>query len=279
MFDSHVMIHADELAELFGFDSTRASKLTILLTKIYGAQKEHTHTTASEGQTLLRNLYPTFIGGTDPHNLKVLPPEAVAGLLGRMIFVTTSEKRQPIAWPSRDSESDELYKLIKYDLHTISQLRGEVKVSKSAHDFFKTWYDDRSNTKVEDARVDAFYERCHDTARKISMLFSVSESSDLEVSEAHMKHAIECIEAQIPEFGRVLAWMGTSTFSQNRAKFLDILRRQQGVGTRKQLLSLLSISLEDIHAVEETLEQEGKIDCRVTGKTMMYKLSKEELGK
>ena len=276
-YDSHVLIHADELAELFGFDRQRASRFTILLTKIYGAQTEHTHTLATEGQLLLRNLYPTLLAGTDPRNLKVLPEEAVAGLIGRLVFVTASEKRKPIAWPHPSDDDDALYELLKYDLHTISQLRGEVSITSDAHARFEDWYVHLAETREEDARLDAFRERCHDTALKISILLSISAGDCLFVTDRHMEKGIEYIERQIPEFGRVANWAVSSTYAQGRARFIDILRRQGGVGMRKQMLKVMAIPLEEINILETSLEQEGTVTLRMSGKNMFYKLAKEEI--
>lgn len=275
-YDSHVLIHADELAELFGFDKTRASKLTILLTKIYGAQAEHTHTLATEGQLLLRNLYPSFLAGTDPRNLKVLPEEAVAGLIGRLVFVTASEKRQPIAWPTPSASDRALYQKLKSDLNTISSLTGEIKVTQQSHDCFEEWYNGLGSKKQEDTRLEAFRERCHDTALKIAMLLSISSTNTLTLEHPFVERGIEHIERQIPEFGKVANWAAASSYAQNRAKFIDLLRRQGGVGFRKQALKALAISLDELVILENSLEAEQILVCKLSGKNMIYKLSKEE---
>lgn len=271
-YDSHVFLHADELAELFGFDKQRASRFTILLTKIYGAQAEHTHTLATEGQLLLKNLYPTFLAGTDPRNLKVLPEESIAGLIGRLIFVTASDKRKPIAWPSPSDDDNALYDKLKYDLHTISQLRGELVVSPEAHERFEDWYVKHSETVEEDTRLDAFRARCHDTALKLAVLLSISSSDSLVLSDSNMEMGIDYIERQIPEFGRVANWAVASTYAQNRARFLDTLTKQGNVGMRKQMLKLMMIPLEELTILEQSLEAEGTVEVRIAGKNVFYKL-------
>lgn len=283
-YDSHVLIHADELAELFGYDRQRASRFTILLTKIYGAQAEHTHTLATEGQLVLKNLYPTLLAATDPRNLKVLPEEAVGGLIGRMIFVTAQEPRAPIAWgpdpASRETREQELlYERLKSDLERISQLSGEMFLTPAARTYFATWYNKHAQTKQEDSRVDAFRARCHDTALKVAMLLSIAKHDKLVLDELYMARGIEYIERQIPEFGRVANWAVASTYAQNRARFIDTLRRQGGVGMRRQMLKLLALPLEDITILETSLEQEGTLTIQPAGGKMIYRLSKQEMGK
>jgi len=276
-YDSYILIHADELAELFGYDRQRALKLTMLLTKIYGAQSEHTHTLATEGQILLRNLYPGLLAATDPRNLKVLPEEAVAGLFGRMIFVTARDKREPIAWPQPDDEEHALYEQLKYDLHSVSILQGEIVTTPKARDLFSEWYVDLCKAKIDDPRLEAFHERCHDTALKLAMLLAIATGDELVLTHEHMARGIDYIERQASEFHSVINWAASSIYAQNRAKFIDTLRRQGGVGMRRQMLKVLALPLEDILTLETSLEQEGTLDIRITGKNIIYKLSKEEL--
>ena len=135
---SDIMIHADELANLFGYDRLRASKMAILLTRIYESPEKYEHTTKTDTKILLRNLYPTLLAGTDPRNLKVLPEEAVGGLIGRLIFVTAREKRRAIAWPERSDRSKALYEngCNRWSHHMLGQygIRIQPSMGKSRTD-------------------------------------------------------------------------------------------------------------------------------------------------
>lgn len=278
-WNSDFFLHADELGELFGYDRVRASKLTILLTKIYGCQDEHPHTTASEGQLLLRNLYPTFLGGTAPQNLKVLPEDAVGGLLGRLIFVTSDNPRPPIAWPDPSADDRVLWNKLGADLTFISRLKGEIKKTPEAREHFKEWYEGNTREKSDDPRVDAFRARCHDTALKIAVVLSISESDRLVLTDKHVARGIDYIEKQIPEFSKIAAWTTSSIYAQNRAKFIDILRRQGKFGTRKAMLKIMALPVEEIQIIENSLQEEGilQIIIDTKGKTMIYKLIRENL--
>lgn len=276
--DSHVIIHMDEVAESFGYDRARASKFTILLTKIYGAQDEHTHTIASEDQILLRNLYPVVLAGTDPNNLKVIPDDAVAGLFGRLIFVAEKTKKRNIAWsnPEEDKAADALYEILKYDLHTISTLNGEMTPTDEAKAMFEMWYNELGNKKIDDPRVEGFRQRCHDTALKIAMVHSLSESNNLIISAGHVAKGIKQIELQLPEFNNLSQWSSANEYAQRRAKFIEYLRRQGGAGTRSQAMKMMTISLDEMIILEHSLEAEHTVEVSINGKYVFYKLSKEE---
>lgn len=278
-WNSDFFLHADELGELFGYDRVRASKLTILLTKIYGCQDEHPHTTASEGQLLLRNLYPTFLGGTAPQNLKVLPEDAVGGLLGRLIFVTSDNPRAPIAWPDPSADDRTLWEKLGKDLSFISKIKGEIKKTPEAREYFREWYEGNNREKSSDPRVDAFRARCHDTALKIAIVLSISESDKLILTDKHVARGIDYIEKQIPEFSKIAAWTTSSVYAQNRAKFIDILTRQGKFGTRKAMLKMMAIPLEELQIIESSLEEERTLQmyADAKGRTMIYKLIKEDI--
>lgn len=277
--DSHVIIHMDEVAESFGYDRTRASKFTILLTKIYGAQDEHTHTIASDDQILLKNLYPVVVAGTDPNNLKVIPEDAVAGLFGRLIFVAENKRKRDIAWSSEeeDKKADELGKLLKYDLHTISQMHGEMKPTDEARAAFEVWYKQLgAKEKFADPRIEGFRQRCHDTALKIAMVLSLAERDDFIVELGHVTKGIKHIEQQLPEFQNLSQWASASDYAQRRAKFIEYLRRQGGAGTRSQAMKIMSIPLDEMVILEHSLEAEKTMEMSIAGKSVFYKLNKDE---
>lgn len=277
--DSHVMVHADELATTFSYDRSRAAKFTMLLTEIYGSDEEYMHTLASENQIVLRNLYPVFLAGTDPRNLKVLPEDAVAGMIGRTIFVTEKKLKRLIAWSSDEDDvlADALGSKLKEDLQIISSLHGQVTVTQKANDLFKSWYTDGKREAHDDPYTSAFYARCHDTALKLAMLFSISCNDSLIIDYKHVAKGIEYVEKQVQEFSNVREWAATSTYSQTRARFIDMLRRQGGAGTRRQMMKMLSISLEEITGIETSLEAEHTVTIKMIKPNIVYKLSKEEL--
>src|SRR6266571_5580946 len=65
---SDVVVHSDELANLFSYDKQRASRMAILLTQMYDAEEDYVHTTKTDSKIILRNTYPVLIAGTDPRN-------------------------------------------------------------------------------------------------------------------------------------------------------------------------------------------------------------------
>jgi len=278
--DSHVFLYADELATLFGYEKQTASRLAILLTEIYGCPDHYEHTTKGEGVVDLFNLYPTLLAATDPRNLKVLPEEAVGGLIGRTIFVTAGKKRKSIAWPDELLGSDqELREKLVHDLREINSLEGNFRADPEARRLFADWYEAQDQLpSTGNPQLDAFQARYHDTAIKIAMLVSLARGNELVVRKSHMMAGINIIESQLPEFSRVMNWTSTSIHSQNRAKFLDILQRYQGVATRPIMLRAMGLTVDEFGVLENTLIQEGSITTRKIGRDLIYKITTEGRG-
>lgn len=259
MTDSHVVIYADELASLFSFDKQRASKMTMLLTRLYESPPDYEHTTKSDSKIITFNNYVTLIAATDPKNLRVLPEEAIGGLLGRLIFVTAYERRGLIAWPKMTDERLELRKRLVHDLTIISKVKGEMKITQDAMDLFEKWYLVINSRKNEDSTTKAFIARCHDTALKVAMLIALSRTSDLTLTSQHVAGGIAFIEKLLPEISRVISWTVNTTFSQNKTKCVDLIRRKGGIISRKELLNRMGISNDDFTVLTNTMFEDGTL--------------------
>lgn len=262
---SNVIIHADEIANLFSYDVQRAKQMVIYLTRTYESPAVYDHTTARDRTVRLFNNYPVLIGGSDPVNLKTMPEEAIGGLTGRLIFVLETERRHNNpGWKRDDAEATRRKLLREYlihDLQRIARLRGEIKASKEAMDYYDDWYRDLSGKDTKDPDTDAFYNRCHTTALKLAIVKTVSESDSMDLNIAHIKWGIVLVEAQLPLFKRVRMWKGHTHFEQNRAKLLQYLQSQpRGLGTRRKALDHLGISANDFDQLLLTLIQAGKVE-------------------
>jgi len=255
--ESHIFIHADELATLFSYDKQRASRLSILLTQMFNCPSKYETTLKSEAQMIIHNCYPTLLAATDPFNLKVLPEDAIGGFLGRCIFVTGKKRRRNIAWP--EFSGDNLHDKLLVDLARIGSLSGEVTVPGNTREHFSKWYDIISEVEITDRRLAAFHQRMHDTALKLATLLCVASSNSLILDLKYLQAAIAIVEAQKKEFAQIQDWSTGTNYAQNRTKFIDLMRRNGGIATKKLVLRQLAISIQDFNALKMALEEEGTI--------------------
>ena len=282
---SDVSIFADEVANLFSYEKTRAAQMVIFLTRTYTCPAIYDHTTVRDSLVRLYNLYPVLLGGTDPRNLKVLPEEAVGGLTGRLIWVIATDRRANNSGWRKDRRKSLAKELLReyliHDLQRISHLQGEMQVTDIAQEMYDEWYNELSTKNTKDPATDAFYHRCHTTALQIAMLMSISERDDLVVTPTHIRGAIALVEEQLPEVKRVSMWSGGSLYEQHRAKLLHYMQNQGGLALRRPLLKYMGMQAEDFEKLLTTLVQDGSIEPQaiMLRQDKVYKLTKDGYGK
>src|SRR5437016_506048 len=261
---SDVAIFADEVANLFSYERTRASQMVIFLTRTYTCPSVYDHTTVRDSTVRLHNLYPVLLGGTDPRNLKVLPDDAVGGLTGRLIWVIEKGRRaNNPGWRTdalRATRRALLREYLIHDLQKISRLQGEMQVEPAGMELYNAWYDELSKREAHDPETDAFYHRCHTTALHIATLLSLAGRDDLTITARHVQGGIALVEQQLPEIKRVMLWSGGTQYEQQRAKYIQYLQSNRGVATRRALLHHCAIGSDDFDKLTATLVQDGTVE-------------------
>lgn len=280
---SDVAIFADEVANLFSYDKTRASQMVIFLTRTYGCPSVYDHTTVRDSTVRLHNLYPVLLGGTDPRNLKVLPDDAVGGLTGRLIWIIESARRKNNpGWKINSTEGlrrRALREMLIHDLVEIGRLEGEVNVNEGAQRIYNEWYEQLSQKDTKDPEIDAFYQRCHTTALRVAILIGMSRNNWLKIDEECMQIGIHFVEQQLPTIKRVNVWSGASQFEQHRAKFINYLYHAGGTSIKQKLLQHMGISGEDYVKLVGTLVQDGTVIIHTVGNNEVVTLTKEALAR
>ena len=260
---SDVAIFADEVANLFSYERTRASQMVIFLTRAYGCPAIYDHTTVRDSIVRLHNLYPVLLGGTDPHNLKVLPEDAIGGLTGRLIWIVESQRRKNnsgwIMDDRRHAERAALREMLIHDLQTIAALAGPMRVDWQAMKLYDLWYEALSKKDPGKPEIDAFYQRCHTTALRLATLLSISRSNERIITEQHMAGGIALVEQQLPEIERVALWSGNSVYEQHRAKLINFLQHSGGVSLRRLALRHMGMPSDEFDKLVATLIQDHTV--------------------
>ena len=277
------VLFADELANLFGTERNRSSKMVILLTTTFMCTDVYDHLTVRDSLERLYNLYPVVLAATDPSNLKVLPADAIGGLTGRIIWIIEREKRHVNpGWINPNDTATlrqtALRECLIHDLQCVSQMQGNMAFASDAQAMYDAWYQILSTKDERDPRTDAFYHRCHTTALQIAMLLSISNGNNMLVSAVHMANAIKLIEAQLPDIKRVTIWSGAGQYEQQRSKYITYLQGQGGKALRRNLLRYMGISVAEFDQVTITLTEDGTIESpRILGNETILQLTQKAI--
>lgn len=265
--DSTLFIYEDELAALFGYEKQTASRMSIFLTGTYGCKPKYMHTTSTGGHVLINNACFTILAATAPENLVVLPPDASGGFLGRLVIISSGTRRRNIAWPSFGP--DKLRLALISDLAEINKLDGEFIITPEAREFFEVWYNKQAAITFKERWMNAFHERCHDTALKVAMLLGISRSDNLVLNVAHVEAGIKTIEELLPGLKHVGIWLTPGEFGQARARVEELIEKAKTI-RRSDVLKVTRISAKELDEIESTLEQENYMTINVVGRDRVY---------
>ena len=261
--DGSVLIHADELSNLFG----KASYITDLmsfLTAGYTSKTKLDFLTRSKKLCRLRNACIGLLAGTTPDQMcEIFPTMTMtSGLLGRIMLVSGYKGTK---YPKPELNKSMRGPLIE-DLQDISTMYGEMKLTKEADTFFDSWYMTIPDDPPQE--LASFYERKHDHVLKLAMLISAAESSVLSITKAHLESAITAIDYAEQFIPEALAYIGASMQSSVVDLVFSIIRKshpermQHSVLLRKVYRRIKNKS--DFGDIIEILHESGRINIEVS---------------
>lgn len=206
--DGSLLIHADELSNLFG-KASYISDLMSFLTAAYTSKAKLDFLTRSKGLGSVRNPCITILAGTTPDSMSEIFPSLTlaSGLIGRILLIV-GERGERIPKPKLKKS---LRPDLIHDLGEISKLYGEMTITKETEAAFDVWY--KNFPEHPPAELSTYYERKHDHVWKASMIMSISESDNMIITRDHFLSAIQAVELVEARMGEVLAFIGASTQS------------------------------------------------------------------
>jgi len=270
--DGSLLVHADELAYLFG----KASYITDLITFFTAAYSSKTRMdflTRNKGLAKVRNPCPSILAGTTPEQMGDIFPSLVlaSGFMARVLLVWGSNVER-VAKPALRREMEDA---LIHDLGCISQLCGEIKLTEEADDYFDSWYEALKPPEVPE--LIAFYQRKHDHALKAAICISVAESDEMKITLDHLNaaiSAIEYVEARIPD---AIASIGATIQSTIGDQIVNIIRSKapssiSHSAVLRRIYKRLNYGAQEFQQIIESLKQAEKIKEVASERGIFYTL-------
>lgn len=187
-----------------------------------------------------------------------------SGFFGRVAVVPDEfnyERR--VYAPKQPRNYEETVEKIKDRLHWMTQCSGEFKMTHSAREADKTWYENR---RVPDELMRPFWRRQHDLALKLAMVLSLCDSLNLKINSKHITAAHDLSERSmymLPDIIR-FATMPESNQKINRVK--DAIHSARKIQHTKLLrkMFVFNINAKELGWIVEHLLQEGRIERRIS---------------
>lgn len=259
-FHSSITIISKELGVFLGNQNT---DMLIFLTDIYDAADFWKYRTIKRGMDSIENSWLSMLAATTPSWL--VSSSAVTaigeGFTSRVIFIVANDKRKKEAFPELSPREILAKENVIHDLEIVTDINGKLEFTPQARDFYSDWYKGSNiNILDDDPRFAGYLERKPTHVLKIASVFSIAESSDMQIQEYHIKRAIEelkCVEFDMKDaFGGA----GKSPDTEEIHYLIDIIKQNKKI-YRKDLLRLVmrDISVNKISFLLQHLLDSGEI--------------------
>lgn len=267
------------VAELGTFLDPQNREMVDWLTHMWDGQKEvFRREIKLDGMTTLYNPWVNLIACTTPSWLKANFPEGLigGGLTSRIVFVYGDKKRQLIAYPSREIES-ETYKdeelCLLHDLKQIAELCGEYKLTEEAFEWGDAWYRHHLNgglpAHLASSRFEGYVHRKQAHVHKLAIVFAASQRNELVITKADLIAAEEHMTALEKDMLTVFSSIGVSTAANITSEVVKSIQNYKSIELKA--LWRLHMGTLDVRSFEESIRSAilaGEVKKEGSGDTM-----------
>ena len=257
------------------FLNDRDQMLISSLTDLFDCADTWKYKTLARKNEDLSNCWLTIIGAITPSMLQArLSQDAVGGgLISRIIFVVGNGPKQRKALQFLTEEEEEIINNLENDLQEIANLSGPFILSKEFLKAYVRWYEqDYDDSGVMSEKFLGYNHRRPLHLNKICMLVSVSESSEMIITDKHFEKSLAILQVTEQEMPNAFYGLGLSSQSDVYAKFLAFIDSREYFDwmelTRTFHLDVESIS--QLRGYVEMAEQSGLIKAESSATSSRY---------
>lgn len=278
LVDAHGSIFSEE----FGAAIVANPAAFTILTELYSLYKpKYEYRTKKDSTIILKNPYLTIFGGLTPANFDDLLGEKdlKGGFIGRFFLPEFTEYRVINAGVSSPKVKIDYESLTKR-LKEIAEVKGGFSFTPAAKDLFENFHKTNrlliQSKDVEDTT--GSYARISDSALKLAMLYSLSETSSLVFEEHHIQEAIDTCQDNASRIQRTtfVAPEKDEKLAQKLKKIMVVVYDSPDhTITRKQLANRVYRFCQsmELTGILETLKEGKILDEKHEGGEVIYKMN------
>lgn len=268
-------ITCDELVVFLNRKSYEAG-LGSLMIPLFDCKKHFEYRTKARGIEEINNACLGFLSASTVHSIKdAIPEDAIhIGLASRMIFVYSDDRQPPVAEPSMDRD---LFSFLVKELREIRALEGTAIVTEGARALHNLEYDrfHYESSLFKDEATKGYASRRFQHAIKLALVLAVVENKTLIVEQKHIRGAIDILEENEENMGRVIKLITTTEAGLLQESVLSVIRKFSKGLSRTDLMRKVSHKMDSKKLSEtlETLVGSGKVEATVAGRGRWFKVS------
>ncbi len=229
VFHSSMTIFSKEFTVLYKNDELIAS-----LCDWYDCDAKWKYDTKNSGTDEILGVWVNMIGATTPDMVRSsLPLDAIGGgLTSRIIFVAEQNKAKTVAMPFLSEEQLAIKHQLFADLEKISMLVGRFKCTKNFMEYWVEWYTriDSSPPIFDSSKFSGYMQRRPNHAMKLSMIMSISRSSEMVLRQKDLERAIKLMEITERNMPTVFDGVGENPVASLVPRITAFMSIQKQVG-------------------------------------------------
>lgn len=205
-----------------------------ILTEWYDTHyvKEWPNSLKSTGTETLKDVNVTLLGASTSDYLRESVPVAAirGGFFGRLMLVHSSEKGKVNPLIDEGKDDEQVAPKIKDWSCYLKELAkippgSKFTVTEKAKEFYRPWYYDLQERIRAGKLADktGYIYRLHDHALKIGMVLSLSESTELTLTKAHVEEGIALAQDLLAAIKKTTIGLGLSASAPQNEVFLRTL--------------------------------------------------------
>lgn len=240
--------------------------------------------TKTQGDDIIENPWINILACTTPDWIAGNFPEYMigGGFTSRTVFVYADHKRQLVAYPKKHLPKDfeEFGAKLVHDLEVISQMAGEVKLTKEAEDWGEAWYVEHYKKKpahLDNDRFSGYLARKQTHIHKLALVLGAARKNDLLLEKRDLENASHLITILEQDMPKVFANIGKTDDARNSDSLIRYVHNF-GAVERVELYRKMftGMKFKDFQALIESGVQAGYIKQISRGGTIFVEPIKRE---
>ena len=214
----------------------------------------------------IENLCLNIITATTLHWFidRITEADTMGGFLGRFVFMPCSKEDKNGWLYMPQPEPVNLSNMLVKDLKEISELKGEIKISKEAEILLIKWLNRHEEEiwSMDDSKgISGFYARISDYLYKFAILYEISGSRSLTISYNSILRAIKLVNLLKKSItGLVSDHIAFTQEGKDLQKVINIIKKE-GTITRARLLQNSNMTAKQLNELVTTLIQSESINA------------------
>ena len=273
------------IGELGTFLRPSDTELTDFLTDMWDSKDgKWSRELSSRDGIAIENPWLNIMGCTTPSWLRTnFTSEMIhGGLTSRCIFVWGEKKTKLIAYPGDVIEDTKFKKLqdnLIHDLTEISQMYGEMKLSKEAKIWGRDWYEkhwDNRPAHLSNEQFGGYYARKQTHIHKLAMVLCAAQSNELVLQKDALELADLTMTSMERDLAIVMNMVSDNTNAKNVDEIVSIIRRNKTI-TRQTLWRHCIRGMNEIEftsAIQSAIDA-GYINLRIVNNKPQFSIKKD----